>query len=135
MWRFFDYESLPPSKRNPIEDFYRKELSESARMLFDNILKDSGKTGDFRHWVAFKRFLKGEAKGERLFELEFSADKRAYRAICRQSDGRRIVILALCYHKQKVYTPANAIESAVKRSRALREGKAGLRERKIENYI
>jgi hypothetical protein len=48
--------------------------------------------------------------------------------------GRKKAVLILgCYHKGDFYTPGEALETARKRAKTLREGKAELYERKIKS--
>jgi phage-related protein len=127
-WRFFDYAE---GGNNLIEDWYRP-LSEEARNAFNALLKNTCKIELPLHWTGFK-YLKGTPKEERIWQLDFIADKRQYRVlgIFGQVRKQAIVILG-CYHKGDVYTPQNALETARRRARALREGRADEpRERKI----
>jgi len=80
--------------------------------------------------------LSGESRRERIWELRFYADGRQYRILGKFGSIRKqAILLCGCYHKGRVYTPANAIETACKRSRALGSGEAKLCARKIRDNI
>src|SRR5207245_9014382 len=101
--------------------------------LFDGVLKNIRKTENHLQWSGFRRFLKGKYKSERIWELGFYAEGRQYRILGLFGDQRKQVILLMgCYHKQQVYTPPDALDTAYKRAKDVHEGRAILRERKIE---
>lgn len=117
---------------NVIEDWYNADLLEEGQLLFVNLLKDNRKTEDPRNWIGYRGFLKGEAKKYRIWEVGFLADKRQYRLFCIFGTKRKHVVLLLgCYHKGPVYTPANAIDTAIKHVKALNRGEATTHERQI----
>ena len=127
-WRFWDYIS---GTNNPIENWYQG-LSEDAQYLFDSMLKNISKVESPLQWTAFKRFLQGKLKEERIWELAFRADRRQYRILGIFGKQRKEAVLLLgCYHKDKKYTPTDALETAFKRARDFREGRARIRERPI----
>ena len=130
-WRFFDFVS--PNGTNPIEEWYQDELSEEAQITFNKILKDCKKTENHLDWGAFKRFLKGKKK-HHIWELRFFCDRRQYRVWGIFNAGKQATLLVGCYHKEKVYTPADALDLAYKRAELLANGKAGRHERKIKTY-
>lgn len=126
-WTFWDYVE---GTSTPIEDWYQR-LSEDAKLLFQATLKNIRKTEIPTQWGGF-RLLKGKVKGERIWELKFFADKRQYRILVKFGETRKKVVLLMgCYHKQGNYTPTDALGTALKRAKALKEGRGGLRERKI----
>jgi phage-related protein len=131
LWSFFDYVE---GARNPLEEWY-EELSEEGRFTFDALLKNTQKIESLLNWNGFK-YLKGKPQEERLWQLDFIADKKQYRLLGVFGDVRKRAVLILgCFHKGTVYTPQNALETACKRAKALREGRAGTRERKIRTDI
>lgn len=128
-WSFFDYVA---DGRNSIEEWYQGELSEEAQMTFDTLLKNQQKIESVLNWTGFK-YLKGKPKEERIWQLDFIADKRQYRLLGVFGVGRKNAVLILgCYHKGDNYTPRDALETARKRAKALREGRAETNERKIK---
>ncbi|MFI5117639.1 MAG: hypothetical protein ACHP8B_13190, partial [Terriglobales bacterium] len=100
-WSFFDYVE---GDWNPIEEWYQKELLEEGKAVFDALLKNTHKTENHLHWGGFK-YLKGEPKKERIWQLDFVADKRQYRLLGVFSSIRKQAVLMVgCYHKGDVYT-------------------------------
>ena len=131
-WTFWDYVE---GTSTPIEDWYQS-LSEDAQLLFQGTLKNISKTEIPIQWVGFKRFLRGKLKIERIWELAFTADKRQYRILGLFGDTRKqVVFLMGCYHKQGNYTPMDALKTALKRAKALKNKTGGLRERKIKTDL
>ncbi len=128
-WEFSDFIY---ANSNPIED-WRLELSETARFSFDKILKDWRKTERHTDWVALKGLLKGKCAKHRIWELEFKSDKRQHRVlfIFDPNASKRVVLLVGCYHKQKVYTPKNALTEACNRAAMFKRGEGSLCERKV----
>lgn len=130
-WSFFDYVR---EGRNLIEEWYR-ELSDEAKFNFDAVLKNQRKIESHLNWTGFK-YLKGRPKEERIWQLDFIADKRQYRILGVFGEGRKNAVLILgCYHKGDNYTPQDALEMARKRAKALRERKAEIRERTVNSDI
>lgn len=129
LWSFFDYVE---GKHNPIEDWY-EGLSEEARFTFDAVLKNHQKVASHLDWTGFK-YLKGKLQEERIWQLDFRADKRQYRLLGVFGQERKSAVLVLgCYHKGDNYTPSDALETARKRAKALRERKAQLSERTVKS--
>lgn len=128
-WTFYDYVQ---DKRNPVDAWYTG-LSLPARLQFNAVLKDCSKTENHQSWIGFRSYLQGAAKTERVWELGFKADNRQYRIFGIFGDERKSAILLVgCYHKGRVYTPPDAIETARKRAKAFKEGKGEAREREIQ---
>lgn len=131
-WTYSDF--VQPSGNNPIDDWYRG-LSDEGRLLFDGLLKVNRKTQLPINWVGFKRFLKGKPGEQRIWELQFydQSEKRTYRVLGTFGDRRKhAIILMGCYHKGSVYTPQEAIETAVKRAKMLANKEGKTCDRKIE---
>ncbi len=132
MWSFLD---LVEAGTNRIEEWYQAELSQEGKDSFDALLKNTRKIADHLQWGGFK-FLKGEARAERVWELAFRAEKRQYRILGVFGPARKqAVLLAGCYHKGKVYAPRDAIETACRRARLLWEGRATTVERKVDESL
>lgn len=130
-WSFFD---LVEGGANRIEDWYQNELSQEGRDSFEALLKNTRKIQNHLQWGGFK-YLKGEARDDRVWQLDFRADKRQYRLLGVFESQRRVVLLLGCYHKGSVYTPQEAIGTACKRAKALREGRATTYERKVKGDL
>lgn len=132
-WTFWDFVFLNES--NPVEE-WRADLSDEAKLLFNSVLKNVRNTENPIHWTPLKRFLKGKYLKHRIWELEFKADGRQYRILGNFGKARKQAVLLMgCYHKTRVYTPPEALDSAFDRARWLTEGRAKLRERKIRTHI
>jgi hypothetical protein len=130
-WSFHDFVE---GEWNPVEDWYNG-LSDGGKFQFDGLLKLLCKTEDHLQWIGFK-YLKGEPKKERVWQLDFIADRRQYRVLGIFGAVRKQAVLLLgCYHKGNVYTPPDALSTAVKRAKRIRENKAGTRERTIRSDI
>ncbi|HVA95533.1 MAG TPA: type II toxin-antitoxin system RelE/ParE family toxin [Candidatus Dormibacteraeota bacterium] len=127
-WTFCDYST---AAGNPIENWVAG-LSEDAENLFWSVLKNNRKVQNPIDWTQL-RYLQGDAKKHRLWELRFKADDKAYRVIGFFSDDRRktAILLMGCFHKQKVYDPPGAINTAITRKGKLEKGEAIAIERKI----
>lgn len=131
-WSFWDYVE---GQTNHIEDWYQRELSREGKDKFDALLKNIAKIQDAHQWGGKFKPLQGQPKQEAVWQLDFIADKRQYRLHGVFRPGRQAVLLSGCFHKGKRYTPENAIETAWKRARKLREGRATTHERKIKHDI
>jgi len=132
-WRFWDFVFLNDS--NPIED-WRVALSDEGKLNFNAVLKNIRNIENPIHWTPLKRFLKGKYVKYRIWELEFKADGRQYRVLGNFGKERKqAVLLVGCYHKNRVYTPPDALDTAFDRGRWLTEGRAKLRERQIRTDI
>jgi hypothetical protein len=130
VWRFWDF--VHENNSNPIEDWYRHQLSDESRFDFDNLLKNICQIENHLDWGCFRGMMQGKLREQRVWELGFKSDRRQYRLLGVFGPQRReVVLLVGCYHKQKVYTPADALNSAYVRSKAVSEGRAVYDERKI----
>jgi hypothetical protein len=130
LWTFWDFSFI--GGPNLIGRWYDNDLSDEARFMFDDLLKVMQKTSNHKEWTAFRHFMKGQLKNEKVWELGFYCDGRQYRVLSKFGQARKqVVFLVGCYHKNRVYTPTDALELAYKRSRAISAGKVKLYERKI----
>ncbi len=115
---------------NPVDEWHGR-LSDAAKLQFNALFKNICKEPNHLFWGGFK-FPKGELRQERIWQLDFVADKKQYRVLgIFGGVQRQLVLLEGLFHKGKVYTPPNAFENAIKRAKRLREKKASTRERKI----
>lgn len=129
-WTFWDYVS--PSGNNMIEGWRLQDLSDDGRLIFDKLLKNIRRTENHLNWLGFRRFIK--LHKDKVWELEFSSDGRAYRVLGDFAGEKQAVLLIGCYHKGRNYTPADAINQAFERKRLLKNGTASHDERKISIY-
>jgi hypothetical protein len=115
-----------------IDEWYKAQTFE-ARMAFDKVLKANVKIKDHQHWTGYRHKLKG--KKRKIFEIEFSADKRANRVLCIFDGVKRAVLLIGCYHKNNLWTPSGAPDIAAKRAEKVMNGTAKLNIRQIRNDL
>jgi hypothetical protein len=126
-WKFFDYP-------DEIEKWYRG-LSEEGQYIFNTILKVNQKAELPTQWVNCKA-LQGGPKEQSIWEWHFLADGRQERLLGIFGELRREAIFLIgCSHKQKVYQPANCLETAIKRAKEVRGRKVTLYERTVEPDI
>lgn len=127
-WTFHDF--VYENGKNPVREWFTEH--EEAGDQFVKILKDCAKTEDHTQW-GLKR-LNGEFRS--LWEFRYYSEDKQHRVIMQFGPGRKaVVLLAGCYHKGKVYTPANALQTALSRSRMLECGEGKTHERKIKEDI
>jgi phage-related protein len=126
-WTFCDYST---AMGNPIDDWVAG-LSEYAQNLFWSMLKNNRNVQNPRHWTQL-RYLEGKAQRHRLWELRFKADGKAYRVMGFFANKRKTAVLLIgCFHKQNVYDPPAAIDTAITRKGHLEKGEATAIERPI----
>ena len=131
-WIFCDYFENGVDR---IEEWYQ-QLSLEGQETFTTLLKNTRKIENHLQWGGKFKFLKGdEPKKERIWQLDFIAEKRQYRLLGVFQPGKRVVLLSGCYHKGDVYTPKNWLDSACKRAKKLREKGADAYERQIREDI
>ena len=129
LWAFEDFVYLNSS--NPIEDWYNGECEE-VQQSFDSLLKGIQKVDQHLNWVGWRGYLKGEAKESKIWEIGFKARGKQYRIFgIFGSKKKHVILLVGCYHKQTIYTPPDAIATAIKRAKALAEGTGTTHARQI----
>jgi hypothetical protein len=131
-WRFFDYLE---GGQNLIEDWYQNDLTQEGRDIFDALLRANQKVELPSDWGGSKA-MQGDCKEEGIWEWRFYADDRQQRILGIFGDVRKHAIFLIgCYHKDKVYTPPDALKTAIRRAKTIRSGRASVRERKIKQNI
>jgi hypothetical protein len=131
-WKFYDW--VDSNGSNPIEKWLA-EQSDEVRMTFNSVLKEARKRRNYRDWPSFRHKMKGKPGDEGVNELGFKTEGKQYRLLVKFDGELQTVILCGCFHKGGQWTPANALETTVKRARALAQGKAGRRERTIQDDL
>jgi hypothetical protein len=131
LWRFYGIRY--PNGTQPLDDWYRDDLSEDAQFALIDALKDAQKIENPHDWLCFKRDMKGDLRKYKVWELKFNCgDNREYRILgVVGTERKQAIFLMGCYHKGSVYTPTAALETTFKRARDLAQGKVTLYERKI----
>lgn len=118
-WSFWDYGTQEAN----LFDVWYSSISEEGRDLIDGILKACRDTDDHRQWLAFKRFLKGKYKPQKIWELRFKANRCEHRVLGIFSKNKSAILLMGCYHKGNNYTPTSALDIANERAKAVRSGR------------
>src|SRR5579872_5956125 len=115
MNRFLDY--LSPAGNNLIAEWY-SGLSVDAKAMFDALLDVLSKKAEWKY-PEFKRLEDG------LGEIRWKCDDKQHRVIgCWWKNPHGYLLLVGCFHKQRVYNPPDALETANRRRRGLQfEGK------------
>jgi phage-related protein len=131
-WTFYDW--VDGDGSNPIEKWLADQ-SDEVKMMFNSVLKEARKRRNYFEWMCFRHKMHGRLSAEGINELEFKADRRQYRLLVKFDGELKAVILCGCFHKMEKYTPTNALETAVKRARALSQRKASRRERTIQDDL
>jgi hypothetical protein len=129
-WRFYDW--VDGDGSNPIEKWLT-EQSDEVRMIFNSVLKEARKCRNYLEWPCFRHKMDDKLGAEGVNELGFKAEGRPYRLLVKFDGVLRAVILCGCFHKGGKWTPTDALETTVKRARALSQGKASRRERTIQD--
>lgn len=132
-WTFYDW--VDGDGSNPIEKWLAGESEEcdEVRMVFNSVLKEARKRRNHLEWTCFRHKMQGKLKAEGINELGFKAARKQYRLLVKFDGELQTVILCGCFHKGGRWTPTDALETAVKRARALAQRKAKRRERTIQD--
>jgi hypothetical protein len=128
-WSFFDFVYLSGSK--PISDWYENETSDRGRLSFDALLKNNQKIPNHLEWGGFEKYMKGRLKGHQIWQWKIPGEVQ-YRMLGVFDGPKRTVFLMGYYHKGGVYTPPDALETALKRKKLLERRECTLNERKIK---
>jgi hypothetical protein len=130
-WRFFGIRY--PNGTQPLDDWFRDDLSEEAQFALIDALKDARKVDDPTNWLCFKRRMKGKLGKYKVWELRFSCgDNREYRLLgVFGSERKQAIFLMGCYHKGNVYTPTDALGTTLKRAKDWEEKRVTIYERKM----
>lgn len=118
---------MSPQGRNVIADWPARLLRQE-QSDFMALIQILAKT---RQWKdpAFK-YLKSQYQG--MGEIRFTSERKEHRVIgFVWPSPQQFTMLIGCFHKQQVYTPANALDTALQRKRFLEQGKGSVRERRI----
>lgn len=129
LWSFFDFGYSATS--NPIEDWYEGHLSERGKLGFDALLKINAKTNNPQDWFYSNKHMTGKLKGHQIWQWTIRAEI-PYRVLGVFWGTKKAVFLMGYSHKGDVYTPTNALETAIERKRLLEKGACKLHERPIK---
>jgi hypothetical protein len=111
-WRFETYVS--PTGRNDIQtevDGY----DEYSKAAFERAVKHLAVTPKEQWNEPHAKKLKNE---DPIYEIRYKANNRSTRALGYfGNDGVTFIVLLICFHKGRVYTPPDAFKSAHRRRR------------------
>ena len=128
-WSFFDFVYL--GGRKPISDWYENEISDRGRFSFDALLKNNQKTPNHLEWGGFEKHMKGLLKGHQIWQWKIPGEVQ-YRMLGVFNGPKKAVFLMGYYHKGGVYTPPDALETALQRKKLLERRECMLDERKVK---
>lgn len=121
-WQFFDF-------AEDIEEWYL-DLPEEGQDILNGLLKINSKTTLPSDWIGCE-FLQGPCKEGGIWEWKFRAESIQQRLLGVFGRERRTAIFLIgCSHKQKVYKPADCLQTAIRRAKDAKKG-GPFRERKI----
>ena len=129
-WAFEDF--VYPNGNNPVESWCEQQTEEVQETL-NSALKNMAGTDNHLDWITWRGYLRGSAKKQKIWEIGFFAEGRQHRILGVFSGSKVVILLGGCYHKGKVYEPHDAIETAIKRATALKEGRATTNARQIDS--
>ena len=126
-WQFMDF--LLNANRNAIKDWY-DGLSVQARADFDTLISQLETQ---RLWqMPDYRVLTGNKKLKGLGEIRFTTENTQHRVIGYFGpEAAQFSLLLGCTHKQRVYSPASALDTAAKRKRLIESGKGNISKHEI----
>lgn len=118
-WKFRTY--ISPSGRADVQkDIDSYEVY--GRTKFSRAVAHLAATPQVQWDEPHGKKLKNE---DPLYEIRYQANNRQERALGYfDDDGETFVIVLICYHKAKVYSPHGAIDTAQRRVKQLRAGEA-----------
>jgi hypothetical protein len=109
---------VSPVGNNKITDWYYG-LSAQERADTDEFIKNMRKTEEWS-MPNYRPRLRGYIK---LGELRWTSEKKEHRLVGYLQAGAFFALIG-CTHKQQVYNPANALDTADKRRKEIEDGKA-----------
>lgn len=110
---------VSPAGNNKIRHWY-EDLSAQERADADTFIQIMRKTKDWKK-PDYRSKLTGY-KG--LGELRWPSEQKQHRLIGYLQDGAFFALIG-CIHKQQVYAPADALDTADRRKKEIRNGRAG----------
>jgi hypothetical protein len=108
---------VSPAGNNKIADWY-EDLSVQERADADEFIKNMRKTKIWK-MPDYKAKLTGH---EGIGELRWSSEKKQHRLLGYLKDGAYFALIG-CTHKQRVYDPADALDTADRRKRDIAQGR------------
>lgn len=109
--------------------------SEEVQYELGAMLKNIQAVENHLEWVFWRGYLRGAPQPHRIWEIGFKAEGRQWRLLGAFRGEKKAVLLVGCYHKGKVYTPPDAMDSAITRVKALKEGRATTNVREVQKDV
>ena len=131
VWKYWDC-GTPTS--NPIRNWHDR-LSLEAKDKLNALLKDNAKIENTRNWGGFKH-MQGALKEQKIWQLSISDSGGQVRLLGITGSKRKHAIFLIgCFHKEKVYTPPSALETAVTKAKAFKNGMVQLYDRQSQTDL
>lgn len=111
---------VSPLGNNKIAEWYA-DLSAAEKADADEFIKDMRCTAEWK-MPDYRPRLR---EHKRLGELRWTSEKKEHRLVGYLKGGSFIALIG-CTHKQNIYMPANALETADKRRDDIEKGRATL---------
>ena len=128
-WTFFDYMLNP--RRNAVLE-WKKQISKQAYADFEVLLSDLAVIEKWEETDGVKPLRGGRAKGKGLLEIVFKTAGIQHRMIgFFGPEQKQFTLLIGCMHKQNIYQPPQAIETAIERKKKVENKEATLHEHQI----
>lgn len=109
-------------------DWYKQLLSQE-QTDFDTLIRILAKTRQWR--MPEFRWIKGRPYAG-LGEIRFTSERKQHRVIGFYGPSpREFTMLIGCIHKQNIYNPPNALDTAARRKRAIETGTAGVQHHEL----
>ncbi len=129
-WQYWDWGT---AHNQPVGGWY-DGLSPEAKDKLDTLLKINAKTEIPIHWLGFK-YMQGALKAQKIWQLSFHDAAGQVRVLGIFGKRKQAILLIGCTHKGSVYTPPNALETAISRAKDFRNGMVKLYERPIRTDL
>jgi hypothetical protein len=118
--------------KTPISDWYDNELSYRGQLSFDALIKNNQKIENHLQWIGVEKQMQGKLKGHQIWQWKISGEVQ-YRMLGVFGGLKRAVFLMGYFHKGGVYTPPDALDSALSRAKLFKQGGCKLEERQAKS--
>jgi Phage derived protein Gp49-like (DUF891) len=131
-WTFW---SFVTNSGRVVAEEWDTALPFAAEQAFRNMIRNHRKIANHREWTCWRHPMDGPAGEAGLVELGFKADGKQYRVLCVFNGEKCIIVVCVCYHKQSVWSPTSAVETATERAKLISAEKARLNVIQIEDDL
>lgn len=133
IWDFYDF-GYWGSANNPIQTWYDTEISSRAQLAFESLLKNNEKIESPLNWSGVEKQMQGKLKGHQVWQWVIRGEVQ-YRILGSFNGQKRAVFLMGYHHKGDIYTPSNALDTALERKKLLDQGRCKLYERQAKDDL